>query len=472
MLELIRDASQRARSADARTHRTAVSEHAGEHLAPAPRRHERRPRPGTPSPPRRSCTGARSSPDSTPESLASLAVAARPQRVSGGLDDTPRLDAHRRRRPAAGSARPASRATATAPASARGSRSPASRPTTTAPVCARRLRGAPRRPARAAGRARAGLFHQRMTAAQHRRHAATPCSRCTSPSRCRGTRRSCSTRPAATCASARRSGGPSRSARICARAGADGPGADSTLLLAAGRPGFGFETRPGARHPRRVERQPPRRSPSGSTTGEAFLAGGELLGAGRGHPRAGRIAADALGDRLVGRWAHRALAPLPRRVAARGRSIRGGRVRSRSTRGRPCTSTTPSSKLTALADAAAAVGVERFVLDDGWFTGRRDDTAGLGDWFVDDDVWPDGPAPPHRPRARARHGVRAVGRARDGQPRQRPRARASRLDPARADGAAAVGAAAAGARPRAPRGLRATSPGDCTRSSTSTRSPT
>ena len=47
-------------------------------------------------------------------------------------------------------------------------------------------------------------------------------------------------------------------------------------------------------------------------------------------------------------------------------------------------------KLTALADAAAGVGVERFVLDDGWFTGRRDDTAGLGDWFVDDAVWPTG----------------------------------------------------------------------------------
>ena len=47
-------------------------------------------------------------------------------------------------------------------------------------------------------------------------------------------------------------------------------------------------------------------------------------------------------------------------------------------------------KLTALADAAADVGVERFVLDDGWFTGRRDDTAGLGDWFVDDAVWPKG----------------------------------------------------------------------------------
>ena len=36
------------------------------------------------------------------------------------------------------------------------------------------------------------------------------------------------------------------------------------------------------------------------------------------------------------------------------------------------------------------MGVERFVLDDGWFRGRRDDTAGLGDWWVDEEVWPDG----------------------------------------------------------------------------------
>lgn len=47
-------------------------------------------------------------------------------------------------------------------------------------------------------------------------------------------------------------------------------------------------------------------------------------------------------------------------------------------------------KLLALADKAAEVGVERFVLDDGWFRGRRDDSAGLGDWFVDEGVWPDG----------------------------------------------------------------------------------
>ena len=46
-----------------------------------------------------------------------------------------------------------------------------------------------------------------------------------------------------------------------------------------------------------------------------------------------------------------------------------------------------------LADSAAELGVERFVLDDGWFRGRRDDHAGLGDWYVDETLWPDGLTP-------------------------------------------------------------------------------
>ncbi len=49
--------------------------------------------------------------------------------------------------------------------------------------------------------------------------------------------------------------------------------------------------------------------------------------------------------------------------------------------------------LKGLAERAAAVGVERYVLDDGWFHGRRNDRAGLGDWWVDDSVWPDGLQP-------------------------------------------------------------------------------
>lgn len=47
-------------------------------------------------------------------------------------------------------------------------------------------------------------------------------------------------------------------------------------------------------------------------------------------------------------------------------------------------------RLLALADVAGGIGVERFVLDDGWFHQRRSDASGLGDWFVDREVWPDG----------------------------------------------------------------------------------
>lgn len=49
--------------------------------------------------------------------------------------------------------------------------------------------------------------------------------------------------------------------------------------------------------------------------------------------------------------------------------------------------------LVELADSAADLGVERFVLDDGWFRGRRDDHAGLGDWYVDETLWPGGLTP-------------------------------------------------------------------------------
>jgi alpha-galactosidase len=50
-------------------------------------------------------------------------------------------------------------------------------------------------------------------------------------------------------------------------------------------------------------------------------------------------------------------------------------------------------RLRELAAIAADVGIERFVLDDGWFGSRRDDTSGLGDWWVSPDVYPDGLAP-------------------------------------------------------------------------------
>lgn len=47
-------------------------------------------------------------------------------------------------------------------------------------------------------------------------------------------------------------------------------------------------------------------------------------------------------------------------------------------------------KLKTLAEQAAALGVERFILDDGWFAGRRNDRTSLGDWTVSTEIFPDG----------------------------------------------------------------------------------
>ena len=47
----------------------------------------------------------------------------------------------------------------------------------------------------------------------------------------------------------------------------------------------------------------------------------------------------------------------------------------------------------ALAKVAKELGVEMFVIDDGWFKGRVNDKAGLGDWTVDRNKFPDGLKP-------------------------------------------------------------------------------
>ena len=47
----------------------------------------------------------------------------------------------------------------------------------------------------------------------------------------------------------------------------------------------------------------------------------------------------------------------------------------------------------ALAERAAKLGVELFVVDDGWFGARTSDRAGLGDWFPNPDRFPDGLRP-------------------------------------------------------------------------------
>jgi alpha-galactosidase len=47
----------------------------------------------------------------------------------------------------------------------------------------------------------------------------------------------------------------------------------------------------------------------------------------------------------------------------------------------------------ALAEKAAALGVDRFVMDDGWFGQRKNDHAGLGDWYVNPEKFPHGLKP-------------------------------------------------------------------------------
>lgn len=165
-------------------------------------------------------------------------------------------------------------------------------------------------------------------------------------------------------------------------------GADASTLLAAGTPGFGFaagevwavHTAWSGNHRTVAERDP---------NGHALLAGGELLLP--GEIRLGP------GDSYTSPWFYGSYGHGLDDVAARFHALL--RARPQHPRmPRPVILNTWESvyfdmdlpTLLDLAEQAAAVGVERYVLDDGWFVGRRDDHAGLGDWQVDPDVWPDG----------------------------------------------------------------------------------
>ncbi len=169
------------------------------------------------------------------------------------------------------------------------------------------------------------------------------------------------------------------------------PGSDASLLLVAGRQGFGFER--GLVHGVHVAWSGNHRLLAERTpTSEAFLSAGELLAPGEVTLGAGESYRTAW---AIGSWGD-GLDELAHRfhddLRARPHHPR---------RPRPVTLNTWEAvyfdqsleRLSALAERAAAVGVERFVLDDGWFRGRRDDTAGLGDWYVDETVWPDGLGP-------------------------------------------------------------------------------
>lgn len=165
-------------------------------------------------------------------------------------------------------------------------------------------------------------------------------------------------------------------------------GHDGAFLLAAGTPGFGFGG---------GEVWALHAAWSGDTElwaessplGAAVLGGGEL-------PAPGEIVV-APGERYVGPWCVAVYSD----AGLDGISDRVHPwVRSWSTidRPRPVTLNTWEAvyfdhsleRLEPFIAAAARVGVERFVLDDGWFTGRRDDRRALGDWAVDAEVWPDG----------------------------------------------------------------------------------
>ncbi len=50
-------------------------------------------------------------------------------------------------------------------------------------------------------------------------------------------------------------------------------------------------------------------------------------------------------------------------------------------------------RLLPIIDAVRGTGIDTFVLDDGWFGARRNDRAGLGDWVVSPEVFPEGLAP-------------------------------------------------------------------------------
>ncbi|HEY0473742.1 MAG TPA: alpha-galactosidase [Kribbella sp.] len=165
-------------------------------------------------------------------------------------------------------------------------------------------------------------------------------------------------------------------------------GADATLLLIAGTPGFDFgdgeiwavHTAWSGNHRSYAER---------GMSGFAVIGGGELL-----LPGEGRLSA---GESYSTPWIYGSYGVGLDQLSARFHEY----LRARDTHpktDRPVVLNTWEAvyfdldleKLKALANAAAEVGAERFVLDDGWFRGRRDDHAGLGDWYVDEGIWPKG----------------------------------------------------------------------------------
>jgi len=173
------------------------------------------------------------------------------------------------------------------------------------------------------------------------------------------------------------------------RKGRTGP--DAATILSVGTPGFGFARGEvwgvhvgfSGNHRHYAERM---------FSGFQVVGGGELLMP--GEVRLGE------GEGYLGPWVYAAYGDGLDDQARRFHRFLRGRD-AHPSRPRPATINVweavyfdhDLARLVDLADRAAALGVERYVLDDGWFTGRRDDTSGLGDWTVDEDVWPNGLSP-------------------------------------------------------------------------------
>jgi alpha-galactosidase len=174
-------------------------------------------------------------------------------------------------------------------------------------------------------------------------------------------------------------------------------GFDAATVLVAGTPGFGFghgevwgvHVAWSGNHVHRLERVPQGKSAPTAVSsggGELLLPGEVTLPAGESYATPW-VYVGAAGDGLDG-------------LAARFHGFLRSTPAHR-TSPRPVTLNVweavyfdhDTATLQRLADLAARIGVERYVLDDGWFGGRRHDHAGLGDWTVSPEVWPHGLGP-------------------------------------------------------------------------------
>jgi alpha-galactosidase len=169
------------------------------------------------------------------------------------------------------------------------------------------------------------------------------------------------------------------------------PGLDNTVVLAAGEPGFGFRHgRVWAAHLGWSGNQvlAAERVPAGTSSlrgGELFQPDELVLAPGETYrtPWLYGSWGDGLDD-LAARF-HRYLRSRPQHPKS-PRPVLVNTWEAVYFRHDP-------AKLLRLAERSAELGAERFVVDDGWFLGRRDDTSSLGDWLVDPAVWPDGLEP-------------------------------------------------------------------------------